>query len=71
MSRQNRTIFEEGDTNMLLESYIIAFLNIYISIYLMCYQIPPCAKEHMALREKKSAHRSSDPHAGDGVPPRS
>jgi len=24
MSRQNRTIFEKGDTNMLLESYVIA-----------------------------------------------
>jgi hypothetical protein len=30
MSRQNRTIFEEGDTNMLLESYVIAHFNIYI-----------------------------------------
>jgi hypothetical protein len=30
MSRQNRTIFEEGNTNMLLESYVITlFLNIY------------------------------------------
>ena len=30
MSRQNCTIFEEGDTNMLLESYVITlFLNIY------------------------------------------
>jgi hypothetical protein len=69
MSRQNCTIFEEGNTNMLLELYVITFLNIYISLYLMCYQIPPCAKEYMARREKKSACRSSDPHAGDGVPP--
>ena len=30
MSRQNCTIFEEGDTNMLLESYVIAHFNIYI-----------------------------------------
>jgi hypothetical protein len=30
MSRQNRTIFEEGDTNMLLESYVNAYFNIYI-----------------------------------------
>jgi hypothetical protein len=30
MSCQNRTIFEEGDTNMLLEPYVIMlFLNIY------------------------------------------
>jgi hypothetical protein len=27
MSCQNRTIFEEGDTNMLLESYVITLLN--------------------------------------------
>ena len=27
MSRQNRSIFEEGDTNMLLESYVTAFFN--------------------------------------------
>ncbi len=26
MSRQNRSIFEEGDTNMLLEAYVTAFL---------------------------------------------
>jgi hypothetical protein len=30
MSHQNHTIFEEGDTNMLLESYVIAHFNIYI-----------------------------------------
>ena len=27
MSRQNRSIFEEGDTNMLLEAYVTAFFN--------------------------------------------
>ena len=31
MSRQNRTIFEEGDTNMLLESYVFTlFLDILL-----------------------------------------
>jgi MULE transposase domain len=30
MSRQNRTIFEEGDTNMLLESYVITLLKKYL-----------------------------------------
>jgi hypothetical protein len=51
MSCQNRTIFEEGNTNMLLESYVIALINIYIFpnvLFLMCYQISPYAKEHMA-----------------------
>jgi len=30
MSHQNRTIFEEGDTNMLLESYVISNFKMYI-----------------------------------------
>jgi len=29
MSRQNRSIFEEGDTNMLLESYVITLFSFY------------------------------------------
>ena len=29
MSRQNRTIFEKGDTNMLLEAYVITYLIKY------------------------------------------
>jgi len=29
--RQNRTIFEEGDTNMLLESYVITLFLIILS----------------------------------------
>jgi hypothetical protein len=68
MSRQNRTIFEEGDTNMLLELYVITHFIIYM-YFLICYQIPPCAEKHMAGREKKSARRSSDPYAGDRVHP--
>jgi hypothetical protein len=35
VSRQNRTIFEEGDTNMLLESYVITHFIIFI-----CFLIP-------------------------------
>jgi hypothetical protein len=36
MSRQNRTIFEEGDTNMLLEAYVIThFKTYYIFIFLL------------------------------------
>jgi hypothetical protein len=40
MSHQNHTIFEEGDTNMLLELYVIALINIYIFsnvLFLTCY----------------------------------
>jgi hypothetical protein len=29
VSHQNRTVFEEGDTNMLLKVYVIAHFNIY------------------------------------------
>ena len=31
MSRQNHTIFEEGDTNMLLEAYVICLI-IYLNM---------------------------------------
>ena len=30
VSRQNRTIFEEGDTNMLLEAYVITYLKLLL-----------------------------------------
>jgi hypothetical protein len=69
MSRQNHTIFEEGDTNMLLESYVITLLKkkkYYINKH---GQISPCAKKHMARREKELVHGSFDPHADEGVPP--
>jgi MULE transposase domain len=32
-SRQNRTVFEEGDTNMLLEAYVITHLKTHMHIY--------------------------------------
>ena len=68
MSRQNRTIFEEGDTNMLLESYVISNFKVY-SLFLIQLQVSPCAEEHMARREKKLARGSSNPHAGGRIPP--
>ena len=30
VSHQNRTIFEEGDTNMLLEAYVITYLKLLL-----------------------------------------
>ncbi len=36
-SCQNQSIFEEGDTNMLLEAYVIAYINMFIFIYLFLY----------------------------------
>ncbi len=36
-SHQNWSIFEEGDTNMLLEAYVIAHINMFIFIYLFLY----------------------------------
>src|SRR5216684_4641090 len=51
MSCQNHTIFEEGDTNMLLEAYVMSshISNlIYLFIYYAFHQLSPCAEKHMA-----------------------
>ncbi len=48
---QNHTIFEEGDTNMLLEAYVMSshISNlIYLFIYYAFHQLSPCAEKHMA-----------------------
>ena len=39
MSYQNRTIFEESDTNMLLEAFVITYfkIKIILFIYLLCH----------------------------------
>jgi hypothetical protein len=42
MSHQNHTIFKEGDTNMLLELYIITHFNIYIIFFNMLLDITMC-----------------------------
>ena len=48
MSRQNHTIFEEDDTNMLLESHVITLLKKKKNYINKHDQILPCAKKHMA-----------------------
>jgi len=34
VSRQNRSIFEEGDTNMLLEAYVITMLSLILKFFI-------------------------------------
>ena len=41
MSRQNRTIFEEGDTNMLLEAYVICLI-IYLNMLIFHLDARAC-----------------------------
>ena len=53
MSHQNHTIFEEDDTNMLLELYVITLLKKKKYYINKRSQISSCAKKHMAQREEE------------------
>ena len=56
ISRKDRSIFEEGNTNMLIEAYVFDLFCCEI-IKLIGSQISPCIEDPSAWREAQSARR--------------
>ena len=59
--RQDRSIFEEGDTNMLLEAYVI--INMCLLLFLILAQISSCIKIEMVRQKVQPVCRFLTSHA--------